>query len=200
MKKLNYLFLLVTFFLSCNQEKKLPFLGKPVAKNGKKTFPKIPAFTFTNQNGKIVTEKNFEEKIYVADFIFLNCPTICPIMSKELKKVYDVFQHEDKIKFISHTIDPKNDTVDKLKAYSNSLNINANKWYFVTGNEEEIYNLATQHYFTIAYKDSKEPGGYVHSGGLLLIDKNKHIRGVYDGTNEKETNRLIHDIEILLKE
>lgn len=200
MKKMKYILLILIILFSCNNEKKLPYLGKSVLKNGVKTYPKIPDFTFTNQNGKLVTQKNFEGKIYVADFIFLNCPTICPIMSKELKKVYDAFQHEDKIKFISHTIDPKNDTIDRLKAYSNSLKINPNKWYFATGEQDNIYNLATQHYFSIAYKDSKEPGGYVHSGAFLLIDKNKYIRGVYDGTNEKETNRLINDIEILLKE
>jgi len=192
------LFLCILF--SCNQKpEKLPFLGNPIV-NGKDTlYPKIKDFSFIDQDSIVVTNKTFENKIYVADFIFLSCPTICPKMHTELSSVYNIYKNNSNILFLSHTIDPEHDTIERLKAYTKSNKI-SNKWHFVTGNRDSIYSIATKSYFATAYKDSKEPGGYVHSGGFLLIDKNRHIRGVYDGTNPEETKRLIRDIKVLLSE
>lgn len=184
----------------CSQkETKLPYLGNPVVKGTDSIFPKISAFKFTNQDNSIITNKTFENKIYVADFIFLSCPTICPKMTSELKSVYDVYNTNPKVAFLSHTIDPERDTVEKLRLYSESMNLNSN-WHFVTGKKEDILEIAEKSYFTAAYSDAKEPGGFVHGGGLLLVDDKGHIRGVYDGTNSAETKRLIADIKILLNE
>ncbi len=192
------LVLFLCFIIGCKEHhERLPFLGTPNVQNHDTVYPKIRPFLFVNQDGKQVTDKTFENKIYVADFIFLSCPTICPKMNKELNKVYLKFKNDKDVMFLSHTIDPMNDTVERLKLYSESNNISSSKWHFVTGNKDSIYDIATKNYFSTAYKDSKEPGGYIHSGGLLLIDKNKYIRGVYDGTNPKETLRLIKDIMLL---
>lgn len=199
MKFFLRLLIVFTFFGCTNRQEKLPFLGNPIV-NGKDTiYPKIADFSFVNQDSISVTNKTFEKKIYVADFIFLSCPTICPKMNAELTKVFQVYKNNPDVLFLSHTIDPERDTVERLKLYTSSKNINEN-WHFVTGNKDSIYNIATKSYFATAYKDAKEPGGYVHSGGFLLVDKNRHIRGVYDGTNEEETKRLIRDIKILLTE
>lgn len=199
MKKAIYI-LLICIVFGCEQKKeKLPYLGNPIVKGKDTIYPKIQDFSFIDQDSIIVTNKTFENKIYVADFIFLSCPTICPKMHTELSSVYTIYKNNPDILFLSHTIDPEHDTVERLKAYTKSNNI-SNKWHFVTGNRDSIYNIATKSYFATAYKDSKEPGGYVHSGGFLLIDKNRHIRGVYDGTNTDETKRLIRDIRVLLSE
>lgn len=186
--------------VSCSKkEDKLPYLGNPVVKNNDTTFPKIGSFRFINRDNSIITNSTFENKIYVADFIFLSCPTICPKMTSELKSVYEIYKSNPNVYFLSHTIDPERDTIDKLKLYAESMNLNSN-WYFVTGKKEDVLNIAEKSYFTVAYSDANEPGGLVHGGGFILVDGKGHIRGVYDGTNSTETKRLIKDIKILLKE
>ncbi|MBS7786200.1 SCO family protein [Flavobacterium sp. CYK-55] len=192
--------LLICFALGCNKkQEQLPFLGQPVVRGNDTIYPKIKDFSFIDQDSMIVTNETFKGKIYIADFIFLSCPTICPKMNFELNKVYDVYKNNPKVNYLSHTIDPEHDNIERLKAYRNSLALNQN-WHFVTGNKDSIFSIATKSYFTTAYPDAKEPGGLVHGGGLLLIDQNRHIRGVYDGTNPQETNRLIKDIKVLLNE
>ncbi|MGO4292118.1 SCO family protein [Chitinophaga sp. RAB17] len=193
----------------CKQaEKRLPILGEPAVTSHQQhgttvydtIYPAIPPFSFTDQDSLTVSETAFAGKIYVADFIFLSCPNICPKITAEMKHVYDAFKTEDRVLFLSHTIDPEDDSIPRLKAYAGSLEVSSPKWRFVTGHQDSIYHLAEKGYFSTAYKDSTAPGGYVHSGGLVLVDKNRHIRGVYNGTDPKEGNRLINDIHILLKE
>lgn len=197
MKKLVSILLLFCFLGCQNNQKRLPFLGNPIVKGKDTIYPQVKAFSFVDQDGETVNNQTFENKIYVADFIFLSCPTICPKMHTELTKVYDTFSINPDVMFLSHTIDPDRDTVERLKAYTKSNKI-SKQWRFVTGNKDSIYAIATKSYFATAYKDDKEPGGYVHSGGFLLVDKNRFIRGVYDGTNPQETQRLIKDIKQLL--
>ena len=115
-------------------------------------------------------------------------------------KVYEEFKNNDTVLFLSHTIDPERDSIKRLKLFSETIKVKSNKWHFVTGEKNIIYEMAEKSYFSNAYKDSTAEGGFVHSGGLLLVDKNRHIRGVYDGTDDVETARLIKDIRILLKE
>lgn len=200
MKKITFLFLSCLLISCAPKQEKLPFLGNPIFNGNDTIHPKITNFAFTDQNNTLVTNKTFDDKIYIADFIFLSCPTICPKMNIEMKKVYDAYKDNPKVSFLSHTIDPKNDTTEKLKDYANSLEIDDSKWRFVNGNKDSIYSIATNSYFTTANPDEKEPGGLVHGGGLMLVDKNRHIRGVYDGTNPEETKRLINDIKLLLNE
>lgn len=200
--KLLLIISLFAVITACSSDKQqaLPYLGNPEISGNDTIYPTIRDFSFINQDSIVVTNKTFENKIYVADFIFLSCPTICPIMTNQIIKVYNVYKTNPNIYFLSHTIDPDRDTVQALKEYTSALEIDTKKWMFVTGKKEDIYSIAEENYFTTAYSDSTAPGGFIHGGGLLLIDKNRHIRGVYDGTNQEETKRLINDIDILLKE
>ena len=115
-------------------------------------------------------------------------------------QAYKFFNNDAGVLFLSHTIDPERDNIARLKMQSNALGVSPGKWFFVRGNKDSIYSIAEKSYFATAYKDSTAPGGFAHSGGLLLVDKHRHIRGVYDGTEPSETTRLINDIQILLKE
>ncbi len=213
MKAFVYIILAFTL-ISCGGKKtppastvtKLPYLGEPMfsshEENGKLVpdtiYPKIPAFSFTNQDGKTVTEKTFDG-IYVADFFFTTCPTICPKMKAELLRVYEAFKNEQRVKILSHTIDPDYDTVEVLHEYASRLQVTSDKWNFVTGDKDSIYGMA-DYYMVSAEEAPNEPGGYVHSGALILIDQNKFIRGMYDGTKPEEVDQLIKDIPLLLSE
>jgi len=200
MKKIVLILLHSLLVISCEKaQEKLPILGNPIVKGNETEYPRIKDFSFINQDSLKITNNTFDRKIYIADFIFLSCPSICPKMNIQLKKVYDVYKSNDEVLFLSHTIDPDHDTIPRLKAYTVDNGIKKN-WHFVTGNRDSIYKIATESYFATAYPDKNEPGGFVHSGGFLLIDKNRHVRGVYDGTNPKETTRLIADVKNLLEE
>lgn len=192
---------------SC-ETKKLPYLGEPdiVKKvvNGKETeetvYPTIPDFSFTNQDKQTVTQADFKNKIYVADFFFVTCPTICPIMKKNMLTVYKEFKDNADVKILSHTIDPEHDNPDVLKQYAKDLGVTGTTWQFVTGDREKIYDIGQKHYMVSAMEDSSQAGGYIHSGAFVLIDKDRHIRGMYDGTTEEGTAKLKEDLKILLKE
>lgn len=194
---------------ACRQpEKRLPYLGTPVVtehfRDGKTVYdtayPVVPDFSLTDQDSMTVTPQTFRGKIYVADFIFLSCPTICPKMNANMLAVYQHFKGEDRVNFLSHTIDPKHDTIPRLKAYASSLPVTDQKWRFVTGDQDTIFRLAEKGYYVSAVKDSTDPVNYIHSGGMLLIDTQRHIRGIYDGTNKEAMQRLTNDIQTLLKE
>lgn len=201
MKRIGFLLPVLCAIVACTQRPaKLPYLGEPVM-NGKETiYPTIANFSFTDQDSQQVTPATFADKIYVADFIFLSCPTICPKLTKSMQEVYLAFAANNRVALLSHTIDPASDSVARLKQYAQHLGVATGKWHFVTGNEDSILHIANNSYFSAAYPDSLAPGGFTHSGGLLLIDRNRFIRGVYDGTNHTDVQRLISDIQLLLKE
>lgn len=191
----------VLLLAACGQQpKRLPILGTPDISGKDTIYPAVAAFSFTNQDGQTVTNQTFAGKIYVADFIFLSCPTICPKMTEEMHKVYRAFDGDQRVSFISHTIDPKHDSIPRLKAYAEKLDVTSARWHFVTGVQDSIINMAENSYFSTAFPDSTSPGGFTHSGGLLLVDRNRLIRGVYNGTKPEETERLVSDIKTLLKE
>ncbi len=201
MRNLMFFIVVALLAVSCSDtERKLPVFGRPTIVGKDTTHSTIAPFSFLSQDSSVVTEKTFDNKIYIADFIFISCPSICPLMTIEMKKVYDHYEANPNVYFLSHTIDPENDSVPRLKAYTDELGIDGNKWFFVTGDKDSIYSMADNSYFATAYADEAAPGGYVHSGGLLLIDKQKQLRGIYDGTNPVETERLIAEIDLLLKE
>lgn len=199
--KFTFFILLLVNIVACNQPtKRLPILGNPVVTGKDTAYPVISSFQLINQDGQTVSNNTFNNKIYIADFIFLSCPTICPKMTKQMYNVYLPFATDSRVSFVSHTIDPENDSIPRLKKYAIDLGVSTAKWHFLTGNQDSILKLAEQSYFSTAYPDSVAPGGFTHSGGLLLVDKNRHIRGVYNGTRAEEADRLIKDIQILLKE
>lgn len=208
--KANLIWLIIITMViatSC-ETKKLPYLGEPdVVKkvvNGKEMeetiYPVIPDFSFTNQEGQTVTQSDFKNKVYVADFFFVTCPTICPIMKKNMLTVYKEFKDNPDVKILSHTIDPEHDTPDVLKKYASDLGVTGSMWQFVTGDREKIYDIGQKHYMVSAMEDSSQAGGYIHSGAFVLIDKDRHIRGMYDGTTEEGTKKLKEDLKVLLKE
>lgn len=159
----------------------------------------IPSFSFTDQNGSVVTEKNFDNTIYVANFFFATCPDVCPEMNQNMSMVYDKFKEYPDVKFISHTVHPEHDSVAILKDYSDKLNAEAGKWYFVTGKKSEIYNLAENFYRVTATKGSK-PADFIHSELLVLIDEKKQVRGYYESRDFDQIKKLMDGIKVLLKE
>ncbi|MDC2889639.1 SCO family protein [Psychrosphaera algicola] len=161
----------------------------------------ISDFKFIDQRGKYVTADTFRDKIYVASFFFTTCPGICPKMRSQLSKVQEAYADKDYFKIISHSIQPTNDTVEILQTYAKENGINANQWHLVTGNMDEIYNLARNDYFANEdlgeYVSNKD---FLHTENLVLIDHNKHIRGIYNGLNNASVGNLIGDIKLLEQE
>ncbi|MCF0054608.1 SCO family protein [Dyadobacter sp. CY356] len=200
-------FLALIVFGSC-ETKKLPYYGEPdVIKkvvDGKETeqsvYPTIPDFSFINEDKEVVTDKDFKGKVYVADFFFVTCPTICPVMKKNMLTVYKEYKDNRNVKILSHTIDPEHDTPEILKKYATDLGVTGKMWQFVTGDKEKIYDIGQKHYMVSALEDSSQAGGYIHSGAFVLVDKDRHIRGMYDGTTKDGTEKLIKDLAVLLKE
>ena len=189
----------LAMLISCVKEKPLPILGERDFNGRDTVYHTIPPFKFVNQDSAIVTHETFKGKIYVADFFFTTCPSICPIMKTQMKRVYDEFSSDDDIMILSHTIDPEHDTVALLKDYAERIGVSGNKWHFVTGDMDEIYQIARTGYFVTAVEDNTVPGGFLHSGAFLLVDKDLRIRGQYDGTKEDQVDKLIKDITRLKK-
>jgi protein SCO1 len=202
LSKLFYIIIvLLAGVYSCTRtEKKLPVLGEAAIRGSDTTYPQIADFSFTDQDGNAISNNTFANKIYVADFIFLSCPTICPRMTDMMHATYQVFENDERVSFLSHSIDPERDSIAALKIYANNLNVPTSRWHFVTGTQDSVTQLAEHSYFSAAFPDSTAPGGFTHSGGILLIDKQRHIRGVYNSMQQEEKSRLINDIHSLLKE
>jgi protein SCO1/2 len=178
--------------------KKLPVMGS-VEMSGDTIPWLIPNFSFISQTGDSVTQRNFEGKIYVANFFFTTCPEVCPKMNRNLHLVYEKFKRDPKIKFLSHTVHPEHDSVPVLAQYAKKLKVDNNIWYFVTGRKKDIYDIAEEGYKAISVQGDK-PATFIHSEKLVLVDKEKHIRGIYDSHDYKEIMRLQDDIVIVLKE
>jgi protein SCO1/2 len=161
----------------------------------------IADFSLTNQNGKTITQTDYDGKIYVADFFFTTCGTICPIMTSNMKKVQKAILLDDDVMLLSHTVTPEIDTVAQLKRYAIEKGVLSHKWNLVTGSKKDIYNLARKSYLVAKYDPTKDDAyGMVHTENFVLIDKQKRIRGLYDGTDDEDIDRLLEDISILKKE
>ena len=213
----NFLLLLILVAISCKNNKEetvssrvanLPyyneasFTPKWIATKSDvlKSFHKIPDFSFTNQDGKNITHKTFEDKIYVTDFFFTTCPGICPRMTKNMDIIQQEFIKDSSVLLLSHSVTPTIDSVAQLKKYAIDKNIDKN-WHLVTGDKKEIYNLGRQAYFV--EEDLGTPKGiddFLHTENFVLVDKNKHIRGIYNGLNMNAVQQLIADIKTLQKE
>lgn len=187
------------------QKHALPILGNrnAVTKtiNGKTVtdtvYQTIPVFRFVNQYGDSITNKNLDGKIYVADFFFTSCPSICPVMHRNMLSVYKEFKGESNFRIVSYSIDPKYDSVAVLKKYADKLGISGNTWWFLQGKKDETYKLADSYLVSRPKEDNTVAGGLVHDGYFILIDKQKRIRGAYDGTQADQVNKLIADIKEL---
>ncbi len=201
---MKYLFiaLLAALVFSCNLPqgpKNLPMLGfhdvDPAT--GDTIYHTIPDFSFLNQDSVTVTNATFAGKAYVADFFFTSCPTICPKVKQQMMRLYEKYRNDNRLMLLSYTIDPKRDTVGKLRDFAGRMGVTSEKWHFVTGDKDKIYALADD-YMSIATENPEAPGGFDHSGWLLLIDKDRHIRAYCNGTKAEDVTRFMEDIDWLL--
>jgi protein SCO1 len=198
MKILIVNFLCIIVLFSCkNEPKVLPILGERDMINGDTVFHTIPPFRFIDQDSQTVTNATYQDKIYVVDFFFTSCPTICPKVTAQMLRLYEKYKNDDRIYFLSHSIDTKHDSIPVLKNYATKISVSAPKWRFVTGTKDSIYTIAND-YFSVAKEDPSTPGGFDHSGRLILIDKKKMVRGFCDGTDSDDVNRFMEDIDLLL--
>ena len=204
----SFLFLIPLFIIGCkgpvNTEKLvLPIYGekKSVGNEMRDTiYHTIQPFSFVNQYHDTITEKTIANKIYVADFFFATCQSICPQMSSQLMNVQKSFINDDSVLILSHTVNPMHDTVEVLNGYAQSYGAIKNKWHFLTGNKKGIYDMARYSYLVNALQDDGTPEGFLHSELLILIDSHKRIRGMYDGTDSVAVAKLISDIKLLKQE
>jgi protein SCO1/2 len=159
---------------------------------------RVSDFNLINQNGDTITQKNYEDKIYVVDFFFTRCQTICPIMTNNIVKIQEVFKNDNDIMFLSLSVTPELDSVSVLRAYADQKGIMDTKWNITTGNKKHIYELARKSFFTV--KDTGDGGlqDFIHTENFVLVDKKRQIRGYYDGTDDVEMDQLVEDIELLM--
>ncbi len=200
----------MVFILSaCGDAKKLPVLGPrttETVKNADGTtrvdtvFKTIPAFSFLNQDSVNITQDKFKDKIYIADFFFTSCTTICPTMHRNMKAIFEKYKDNPEVMYLSHTIDFKYDTPAVLKKYAQKLGVDDGRWQFVYGIKDSVYKIAEKDYLVAVIEDTTAKDGYIHQGWLVLIDKQKRIRGAYDGTDTKQVDQLMKDIPVLLAE
>jgi len=159
----------------------------------------VADFELINQNGKTITQSHYENKIYVTDFFFTNCPSICPIMSSNMEKLQETFLKDKAIMLLSMSVTPELDSIPVLRKYADKHGALDGKWNITTGEKKHIYNLARKSYFAVVDKGDGGLQDFIHTPNFILVDTEKKIRGVYDGTKDQEIERLIDDIKVLMK-
>lgn len=203
---MHFIWILGLSLLLCScSEKELPVVGFKTLEtkivDGKQVVDSIdhtiPNFSFINQDSASITEAIIDNKVYIVDFFFTSCPTICPKVKKQVKRVYAVYKDNPNFTILSHSIDTKYDTVGRLAWYADKFKIETPAWHLLTGTEEEIFRMSKEYYIA-ALADEEAPGGFDHSGAVALVDRNKKIRGLYDGTDPEKIDVLIKDIQLLL--
>ncbi len=202
---LSFLFLTIVF-ASCvtdnlkSSDDPLPILGfKDTDTNGNTIYHTVPDFSFIDQDSNEITNNTFKGKAYIADFFFIHCPSICPKVKAQMMRIYEAYEDKDDLYLLSHTLDTKNDTIPALKAYADKLEVDSKKWHFVTGDHDLIYSIADD-YFVAALVNEDAPGGFDHSGRIILVDEKRHIRAFAEGTDPKSVDKFLIDIEKLLNE
>lgn len=215
------LFLIVLFivgvtisyqYLKPSEKKKLPFIN-PIDISEEMVDPellrvgyghKIGNFSFLDQNGNTVTQNDVKGKVFVAEYFFTTCQTICPIMNKQMQRVHEAYRKNDAVNILSFTVNPEIDTVEQMKRYADEHKADGKKWHFLTGEKDKLYKLARKSFFVLKPAESQNLGDvgsdFIHTNNFVLVDEEMRIRGYYDGTNKKEVDRLIKDIDLLLNE
>lgn len=198
----------VLFFVtSCNQSLKRelpiynpsnfnPELVDKSLRNSSK-YHTVSDFELINQNGKTITQEDYKDKIYVTDFFFTSCKTICPIMTNNMAKLQDEFLNDNDIMFLSLSVTPEIDNVTVLREYATNKGVIDSKWNITTGSKKHIYELARKSYFAVVEKGDGGLQDFIHTPNFILIDTKKQIRGIYDGTNNDDIKQIIEDIHIL---
>ena len=164
----------------------------------------IGDFSFTNQDGRTITQKEIENKVFVAEYFFSTCKSICPIMNQQMQRIQKKFKGNKNIKLLSFTVDPEIDNAETLKTYASQHGYEKGQWHFLTGSKSSLYSLARKSFFVLKPAEATNIGDagsdFIHTNNFVLVDKKKRIRGYYDGTNPEEITELIQDIELLLNE
>jgi protein SCO1/2 len=187
--------------LSCNTSSRaLPYLGESEIIDGKTIPYTIPPFTFVNQHGDSISDETVKNKVYITDFFFTHCPTICPKMAQQMLRLHEKYKDREDVLLLSHSIDSKYDTVATLKRYAEKLGVvESNVWHFLHVPADQL-TFRAKSYLTAVEKDSTESVGFTHSGHFILVDRERHIRSFCDGTKPEEVNKLMKDIDHLLNE
>ncbi len=192
------------YFFNINEQKPLrtlPFFGqKNTIKVGDTTFHTVKPFCFTSQYDEKVTEETVKGKIYVTDFFFTTCQSICPIMSTELERVYKEFASNMDVLILSHTVAPEEDSVNVMMDYAKLHGVKDKQWLFLTGDKKQLYDMARTSYLLNMEEGNGDADDFIHTQNFALVDKERHLRGFYDGTDSLEVSRLITDIKLLLEE
>lgn len=179
-------------------------VDRDVLMNRKGYGHKIGDFSFLNQNGEVITQEFVKNKVFVAEYFFTTCGSICPIMNKQMKRVQDAFADNEGVKILSFTVDPATDSVEQMKRYAEGHFANDHQWQFLTGNKGKLYELARKSFFVLKPAEAENLGDagsdFIHTNNFVLVDRKKRIRGYYDGTSVTSVDSLIYDIGRLLKE
>ncbi len=208
----NYILLITVSFIvfsGCKQ-KQLPYLGFPETEEVKEgnttridtiSYYRVPDFMFVNQNGDSIGSAFYKNKIYLANFFFTTCTQVCPKMNMNMANIYELYKNSDKVAFASFSIDPEMDKVAILHEYAKAIEVSTSNWNFLTGGtKKEMLALGNDGYLITAVEDAQGERGVDHKGAIALIDKEGHIRGIYDGTDPKKIDEIVLDIEVLLDE
>lgn len=202
------LLLIITMVVSCNQasQNELPIYNPSdfnpalvdISLQNKSINHTVADFELTNQNGETITQNHYQDKIYVVDFFFTRCPTICPIMTNNMAKIQDQFIDDNDIMLLSLSVTPDIDSIPVLREYATDKGVKDFKWNITTGDKKHIYQLARKSYFAVVEQGDGGLQDFIHTPNFILVDKKKQIRGIYDGTKDDEIIRLINDIRTLL--
>lgn len=201
--------LLLGFFISfislwsCdNKPDKLPILGeRSIGPGGDTIYPQVPDFQFIDQDSQLVSNATFQDKIYVVDFFFIHCPTICPKVTANILRVYEKYKNDPRVGILAHTVDTRNDTVAALRRHAQKIGVHDNKmFHFVTGERDKIYDIADKYYAVRPSEDNDSAGGFNHDGKIILVDKNRHVRAWADGTDAESVTDFLGKIDMLLAE
>ncbi|NAY91103.1 redoxin family protein [Muricauda sp. JGD-17] len=201
------LLLIISFAVSCNQSsnKKLPVYNPSdfnpelvhISLQNKSKNHTVADFELINQNGERITQNHYKDKVYVVDFFFTSCPTICPIMTNNMAKLQKKFLKNDEVMFLSLSVTPNIDSIPVLKKYAIEKGVVDSKWNITTGDKKHIYELARKSYFAVVEQGDGGLQDFIHTPNFVLVDKKRQIRGIYNGTNDNEIERLVNDLEIL---
>ena len=166
---------------------------------------KVGSFSFKNQEGRVITESEVLNRVYVVEYFFTTCKSICPIMNKQMERVHKAFSDEEDFRILSFTVDPEVDTVDRMRIYAEEHGVvDDEQWHFLTGRKEDLYSLARKSFFVLKPAEAQNLGDagsdFIHTNNFVLVDRKGRLRGYYDGTSEEEVGKLIKDIQILLEE
>jgi protein SCO1/2 len=203
----------ITYFMIVpKKEKPLPIIN-PVDLSEEMVDPEllrvgyghtIGDFSFKDQTGKLFTQKQLKGKVFVAEYFFTTCGTICPKMNVQMQRVQEAFNSNYKVQILSFTVNPAVDTVEQMQRYANEHSADAKQWHFLTGEKDKLYDLARKSFFVLKPAEAENQGDvgsdFIHTNNFVLVDQKMRIRGYYDGTSIKEVDKLIHDIEHLLEE